>query len=133
MENIDKPLTPKDLEDAAAPAKSPSEIAERIAEKLLSAKSELLTDETFLANITYQALKGPSTFPREDAKQAGGVQVKIKKHSLKGRTNKIKVMLWLSDSEVEQLTAYRDERGDRTVADLVNEVVCRALAALRAL
>ena len=133
MEKLDNPITPKDLEDAAAPAKSPSEIAERIAEKLLSAKSELLTDETFLAIITQQALKVPSTFPLEDAKQAGGVQVKSKKHSLKGRTNKSKGMLWLSDSEVEQLTAFRDERGDRTVAALVNEIVCRSLAALRAL
>ena len=125
-----KPVSPSDLEDADSPPASALDYVERVADDLRRSKGELLSDEEVMGELLRQTVDGPSTFPSEGG---GGMARLIRSHSLKGRTNKIKVFLWLSDNEMAQMTTYKDVRGDRTMNDMINELVCRALAALRSI
>ena len=52
---------------------------------------------------------------------------------MQGRTNHLKAHLYISDADLAQLNAYKELRGDRSANDIINELLCRALAALRAL
>ena len=131
MENLANPVTHWELESSGDAPPSIVEVAEVVMAKLDRVKSELIFDEEFLREIFLYAMSNESSFPREVGVE--GMPSKIKKMTLSGRTKKIKTVLWLSQTEMDQLVAYKTERGDRTVSDLINELLCKALAAMRAL
>ena len=124
-----KPIDKKDLEHSGTEPESVDDVVDQLADKLENAKAEMLTDPEFLSGMLRQAVAG-SSFPTESK---GGVEEKERKHNLAGRTKRIKIYLFLSETESDQLNAYKKQRGDRSVSDLVNEMLCRALAALRIL
>tara|TARA_R100000306_G_C4370321_1_gene139651 strand:- start:491 stop:892 length:402 start_codon:yes stop_codon:yes gene_type:complete len=124
-----KPVSKKELEHSGAPPESVTDVLEQLVDKLESSKAEMLTDPEFLSGLLRQTVDG-SSFPTEGN---SGVGEKIRKHNLAGRHKKVKAYLFLSETEYSQLDAYRKQRGDRSISDLVNELLCRALAALRTL
>ena len=124
-----KPINKKDLEQSGTEPESVDDVVDQLADKLHSAKAEMLTDPEFLSGMLRQAVAG-SSFPTEGN---SGVGEKIRKHNLAGRHKRQKIYLFLSETELDQLNSYRKQRGDRSVSDLVNEMLCRALAALRIL
>ena len=124
-----RPTNKKDLEHSGTEPESVDEVVDQLADRLHSTKAEMLTDPEFLAGMLRQAVAG-SSFPTEGM---GGVQEKERKHSLAGRTKRIKLYVFLSETEFDQLTSYKKQRGDRSTSDLINEMLCRALAALRIL
>jgi hypothetical protein len=128
MTNGRKPITHGELEDSGELPSSPTDVAERIADDILSAKADLLTDREFLGNIFRHAISGSSSFPRE---AGGGMEKKISRHAMKGRTEHVKVHLYLSESELRMLRSFVTQRGDRNESDLVNEIVCKALSSMR--
>jgi hypothetical protein len=124
-----KPVSPRDLEEGSPPSDTLG-LAERVTNKVRSAKADLLLDPDFAGELLRQTIEGPSNFPHDTGAGMGAL---IKRHSMQGRTNHMKVHLYVSDADLAQLTAYKELRGDRAVNDIINELLCRALAALRTL
>lgn len=131
--NEKKPSTYRELSDPSSPPKSSVEAAERIVASLESRKGDILSDPKFLENIMRHAVDHPDEFNREIVGEPSASTRKVERHSLTGRTNKTKVVLWLSDVEAEQLRSLVKHRGDRSFSDLINHVICIALGALRSI
>ena len=131
--NEKKPSTYRDLSDPSSPPKNSREAVERIVASLESRKGDFLSDQKFLENIVRHATEHPDEFNREIAGEPSASTRKVERHSLKGRTNKVKVVLWLSDAELEQLQSLVKHRGDRSASDLFNHVACTLLGALRSI
>lgn len=129
MDSDKRPVKISELEHSGEMPDNISDLAEQITSALNRAKGELLDDEKFMGEMLMQALKTPMAARESKA----GVANKERRYAVVGRTEKKKLWLLLSQTEAQQLEAYRAERGDRTVSDLINEMVVRALAALRAL
>ena len=126
-----KPVLYKELATSASPPPSTRAAVERLAASIESSKGELLNDQKFLHNLIKKCTEDPDSFTREKKGEASAAEKKIKRHSLKGRTNKEKLVLYFSDEEMKQLWSLVEHRGDRSPSDLVNQLVCTALATLR--
>jgi hypothetical protein len=126
-----KPVLYRELAQSSSPPSSPVETAERLVASIKDTKGDILTDEKFLKNLITKCIENPDLFVREKKGEVSGATKKIERHSLKGRTNKTKVILYLSDEEVEQLKSLVSHRGDRSPSDLINQLLCTALATLR--
>ena len=131
--NNKKPSTYRELSDPSSPPSSSIEAAERIMASLESQKGDMLSDQKFLENILRHVVDSPDEFNREIQGEPSASTRKVERHSLAGRTNKTKVVLWLSDVESEQLQSLVIHRGDRSPSDLINQLVCLALGALRSI
>lgn len=129
--NTKKPVKYKELSNASSPPQSPIAAVERLAASIEETKGDLLNDQRFINNLIKKCVEEPDSFTREIKGEVSGAERKIKRHSLKGRTNKTKMILFLSDEEVAQLDSLVEHRGDRSPSDLVNQLVCTALATLR--
>ena len=90
-----------------------------------------MEDEKFLKALLARCVENPDQFNREKKGEVSGAERKVERHTLKGRTNKTKLILYLSDLEVEQKNSLVKRRGDRSPSDLVNQLLCTALASLR--
>ncbi|MEK9698333.1 MAG: hypothetical protein VW270_21365 [Candidatus Poseidoniales archaeon] len=126
-----KPVLYRELASTSSPPASPREAVERLVADIEKTKGDILTDQKFLKNLISKCLEHPDVFVRERKGEVSAAERKIKRHSLKGRTNKVKFNCYLSDEEVEQLQSLVEHRGDRSPSDLVNQVICTALATLR--
>lgn len=131
--NEKKPCTYRDLSDADSPPKSSAEAVKRLVDSLESHKGDMLSDPKFLENILRHVVDNPDEFNREIKGEVSAASRKVERHSLRGRTNKTKIVLWLSDVEHEQLQSLVKHRGDRSPSDLINHAICVALGALRKL
>ena len=129
MDSDKRPVKISELEHSGEMPDNISDLADQITSALNRSKGELLEDEKFMGEMLMQALKHPMA-ARESK---SGVAGKERLYAIVGRTEKKKLWLLLSQTESQQLDTYRAERGDRTVSDLINEMVGRALAELRAL
>lgn len=129
--NKKKPVQYKELVSSASPPTSPRAAVERLAASIEESKGQLLEDQKFLKNLMQRCVENPDSFTREKKGEVSGAEQKISRHSLKGRTNKTKLILYLSDQEVDQLKSLVSHRGDRSPSDLVNQLLCTALATLR--
>ncbi len=129
--NKKKPVSFKEIANASSPPPSPREAVERLAASIEQTKGDLLEDQKFLKNLIGRCVENPDSFVREKKGEASGAEKKISRHSLKGRTNKTKLIIYLSNEEVEQLNSLVTHRGDRGPSDLVNQLICTALATLR--
>lgn len=126
-----KPVSFRELASASSPPPSPMAAVERLTASIEQTKGDLLNDQKFLKNLISKCIDDPNSFVRERKGEVSGAERKIERHSLKGRTNKTKLILWLSDEEVKQLDSLVTQRGDRGPSDLVNQMICTALAMLR--
>ena len=70
---------------------------------------------------------------REVKGEVSAAEMKEKRHTLQGKTNKMKMIIFLSDVEAEQLKSLVSQRGDRSPSDLINQVVCTILGAMRSI
>ena len=131
--NNKKPSTYRELSDPCSPPSSSVEAAERIMASLETQKGGMLSDQKFLENILRHVVDNPDGFNREVQGEPSASARKVERHSLAGRTNKSKVILWLSDVEKEQLESLVKHRGDRSPSDLINHLLCLALGALRSI
>ena len=129
MDSDKRPVKISELEHTGEMPDNISDLADQITGALNRSKGELLGDEKFMGEMLMQAIKHPMAAREAKA----GVANKERRYAIVGRTEKKKLWLLLSQTESQQLDTYRAERGDRTVSDLINEMVVRALAALRAL
>lgn len=129
--NTKKPVRYKELANASSPPQSPIAAVERLAASIEEIKGDLLDDQKFINNLIKKCIEEPDSFTREVKGEVSGAEKKIKRHSLKGRTNKTKFVCYFSDEEMKQLWSLVEHRGDRSPSDLVNQLVCTALATLR--
>jgi len=128
---VSKPVTHNDLEDSGEETLSPADAVVRLSQGLVEAKASLMADDRFIGNLFRQIVSNEQTnFPHEGTK---GVENLIYRHSLKGRTKKVRINIYLSEQEWHELNELRKERRNRSIGDFVNELICRALAAIRAL
>lgn len=128
-----KPVLYRELASTSSPPASPREAVERLVAGIEEIKGDMLTDQKFLKNLISKCIEHPDVFVRERKGEPSAAERKVERHSLKGRTNKTKLILYLSDEEVEQLNSLVTHRGDRSPSDLVNQLLCTALATLRIL
>ena len=126
-----KPIGYKELTVSSSPPPTPVEAVERLAASIEETKGELLEDQKFLKNLLQKCVENPDSFVREKKGEVSDAEKKIKRHSLKGRTNKLKLVCYFSDEEMKQLWSLVEHRGDRSPSDMVNQIVCTGLAALR--
>jgi hypothetical protein len=126
-----KPISYRELTSASSPPPSPRAAVERLAASIEETKGDILTDQKFLKNLVDKCVEKPDSFVRERKGEVSGAEKKIQRHSLKGRTNKTKFVCYFSDEEMKQLWSLVEHRGDRSPSDLVNQLVCTALATLR--
>tara|TARA_R100000315_G_C5211808_1_gene125899 strand:- start:45 stop:443 length:399 start_codon:yes stop_codon:yes gene_type:complete len=126
-----KPVSFREIANTVSPPPSPRAAVERLAASIEETKGELMEDEQFLKTLLGKCVENPDQFVREQKGEVSGSTKKIERHSLKGRTNKTKLILYLSDIELEQLNSLVKHRGDRGPSDLVNQLLCTALASLR--
>tara|TARA_R110000751_G_scaffold246434_3_gene346393 strand:- start:1526 stop:1942 length:417 start_codon:yes stop_codon:yes gene_type:complete len=126
-----KPVSYKDITSTPIQAATPREAAELLASNIEEIKGEVLEDEKFIKNLLHQCISFPDQFNREKKGETSAAERKVERHTLKGRTNKVKVVLYMSDTEVEQLNSLVKHRGDRGPSDLVNQLLCTAMSALR--
>tara|TARA_R110000850_G_scaffold12465_2_gene41843 strand:- start:1156 stop:1554 length:399 start_codon:yes stop_codon:yes gene_type:complete len=126
-----KPVSFGDIADPSAPPKTASDAAERLHASLEKVKGSMFDDETFVENILRKCVDSPGSFVRERSGEVSGAEKKIERHTLQGRTNKTKLIVYLSDTELAQLDSLVKQRGDRGKSDLVNQVLCTGLGALR--
>ena len=128
-----KPIVYNELTKANPQPPTPVEAVERLTANIEETKGELLLDQKFLKNLIIQSIENPDSFVREKKGESSAAEKKIKRHSLKGRTNKLKIITYHSDEEMEQMWSLVEHRGDRSPSDMWNQVICTALAALRML
>ena len=126
-----KPILYRELTDANSPPPSPRAAVERLTAGIEGTKGDILTDQKFLKNLIDKCIESPDSFVRERKGEVSGAEKKIKRHSLKGRTNKLKLVCYFSDEEMKQLWSLVEHRGDRSPSDMVNQIICTGLAALR--
>jgi len=126
-----KPVSYKELASSTSPPPSARAAVERLTAGIEESKGEFLNDQKFVHNLIKKCVDNPDFFTREKKGEVSGAEKKIKRHSLKGRTNKTKLILYFSDEEMKQLWSLVEHRGDRSPSDLVNQLVCTALATLR--
>lgn len=131
--NNKKPSTYRDLSDSGSGPSSTAGAVQAVMDSLEQKKGDMLSDSKFLENILRQCLDNPDGFEREKIGEPSASVKKVERHSLRGRTNKTKFIIWLSDIEKEQLESLVRHRGDRSPSDLVNQMVCLALGALRSI
>ena len=127
IEKMKKPIKPNSLCETDAPVQTISRAVEKLVDRADAERADLLLDDDFLEGVLKQLLDD-SPFPRVDGEGFGEWE---KKSHLEGRTKKIKAILFLSDSEFEQVRAIARARGSRSHYDLINELVVRVLAAAR--
>jgi hypothetical protein len=130
---LKKPATYRDLTDPASPPSTGSEAIERLHKSMEEAKGDMVVDPEFAANLLRKVLDNPDVFVREQKGETSGSIRKIERHTLRGRTNKVKALIYLSDAELEQLESYIKLRGDRGPSDILNQLLCTALGSLRSL
>jgi hypothetical protein len=130
---LTKPLTFDEAEDPSSPPTSFMDVLERLESSILIQKATLLEDEDFAGNVLRHVIDNPLGFISEKKGSVSGIERKVERHRLRGRTNKVKVLLYLSDAEVAQINSYVKHRGDRGPSDLVNQLLATALGALRAI
>ena len=94
--NKKKPVSFKEIANASSPPPSPREAVERLAASIEQTKGDLLEDQKFLKNLIGRCVENPDSFVREKKGEASGAEKKISRHSLKGRTNKTKLIIYLS-------------------------------------
>jgi hypothetical protein len=126
-EKMKKPVKPNSLCEADAPAQTISRAVEKLVDRADAERADLLLDDDFLEGVLKQLLED-SPFPRLDGEGFGDWE---KKNHLEGRTKKVKTIIFLSESEMEQVRAIARARGSRSHYDLINELVVRVLAAAR--
>ena len=126
-----KPVSFREIANTTSPPPTPRAAVERLAASIEQTKGELMEDEKFLKALLARCVENPDQFNREKKGEVSGAERKVERHTLKGRTNKTKLILYLSDLEVEQLNSLVKHRGDRSPSDLVNQLLCTALASLR--
>jgi hypothetical protein len=129
--NNKKPVLFREIASASSPPPSPMEAVERLTASIEQTKGDLLEDQKFLKNLISRCVENPDSFVREKKGEVSGAEKKIKRHSLKGRTKKTKLIVYLSEEESQQLDSLVTHRGDRGPSDLVNQLICTALATLR--
>ena len=93
-----KPVSPRDLEEGAPPSDTLG-LAERVTDKVRSAKADLLLDPDFAGELLRQTIEGPSNFPHDTGAGMGSL---IKRHSMQGRTNHLKAHLYISDARATE-------------------------------
>lgn len=128
-----KPVLYRELASSSSPPASPREAVERLVAGIEGIKGDILTDQKFLKNLINKCVEHPDVFVREKKGEPSAAEKKIERHSLKGRTNKTKFVCYFSDEEMKQLWSLVEHRGDRSPSDLVNQLLCTALATLRIL
>ena len=128
-----EPLSFKELGQSDTQPSDATEAAKRLHESMEAKKGEILGDQEFLENLLRQCVDAPDAFVREVKGETSGAEKKVHRHSLRGRTNKTKLIVFLSDVEKEQLDSLVRHRGDRGPSDLVNQLLCTALGALRSI
>jgi hypothetical protein len=101
--NNKKPVSFREIASASSSPPSPMEAVERLTASIEQTKGILLEDQKFLKNLLSKCVENPDAFVREKSGESSGAEKKIKRHSLKGRTNKVKLIVYLSDEEVTQL------------------------------
>ena len=126
-----KPILYRELAETSSPPATPREAVERLVASIEGTKGDILTDQKFLKNLITKCIEKPDAFVREKKGEVSAAEKKIDRHSLKGRKNKTKLVLYLSDQELEQLNSLVSHRGYRSPSDLVNQLLCTALATLR--
>lgn len=126
-----KPVSYRELATSSSPPPSPRAAVERLTASIEASKGELMEDQKFLNNLIKKCTEEPGSFTREIKGEVSAAEKKVKRHSLKGRTNKTKLICYFSDEEMKQLWSLVEHRGDRSPSDLVNQLVCTALATLR--
>ena len=126
-----KPIKYSELTKVNSQQPTPVEAVERLTVSIEETKGELLEDQKFLKNLITKCLDNPDSFVRERNGEPSAAEKKIKRHSLKGRTNKLKITGYFSDEEMKQMWSLCEHRGDRSPSDMWNQVICTALAALR--
>jgi hypothetical protein len=128
-----EPLSFEELGQSDTQPSDAAEAAKRLHASMESKKGELLDDEQFLENLLRRCVDAPDAFVREIKGETSGAEKKIERHSLRGRTNKTKFIVYLSDVESEQLDSLVRHRGDRGPSDLINQLLCTVLKALRSI
>ena len=128
-----EPLSFKELGQSDTQPSDATEAAKRLHESMEASKGELLDDQQFLEGLLRQCVDAPDAFVRELRGETSGAEKKIERHSLRGRTNKTKFIVYLSDVEKEQLDSLVRHRNDRGPSDLINQLLCTALKALRSI
>ena len=126
-----KPISYKDITECTSPPPSPVEAVERIAASINQSKGKMLDDQKFLKNLVKKCVENPDSFVRERKGEASAAEKKVERHSLKGRTNKLKLTCYFSDEEMKQMWSLVEHRGDRSPSDMWNQMICTALATLR--
>tara|TARA_R110000744_G_scaffold315267_1_gene422171 strand:+ start:150 stop:548 length:399 start_codon:yes stop_codon:yes gene_type:complete len=129
--NNKRPITFREISSVSSPPPTPRAAVERLAASIEQTKGDLLEDQKFLKNLISRCVESPDSFARERKGEVSGAEKKIERHSLKGRTNKTKLIIYLSEEETKQLASLVNHRGDRGPSDLVNQLICTALATLR--
>lgn len=128
-----KPVSYKDLAMSSSPPHTPMEAVERITANIEQLKGELMEDQKFLYGLIKNAVENPDSFVREKKGEPSAAEKKEKRHSLKGRTNKIKFTCYFSDKQMKQLWSLVEHRGDRSPSDMVNQILCTGLVAMETL
>ena len=133
MMNEKKPVSHSELSCTGDPPRNAMQEIERIHASIETTKGELVLDPKFLENITRKVISDPGSFVREVKGEVSAAEMKEKRHTLQGKTNKMKMIIFLSDVEAEQLKSLVSQRGDRSPSDLINQVVCTILGAMRSI
>ena len=128
-----EPLSFEELGQSDTQPADASEAAKRLHASMEAKKGELLDDQQFLEGLLRQCVDAPDAFVREVKGETSGAEKKVERHSLRGRTNKTKFIVYLSDVEKEQLDSLVRHRNDRGPSDLINQLLCTALKALRSI
>lgn len=131
-----KTKEPLSFQQLGEPENSPSDAidaAKKLHESMESKKGEILLDQEFLENLLRNCIEAPDAFVREISGETSAAERKVERHSLKGRTEKVKLIVYLSSVEKEQLDSLVRHRGDRGPSDTINQMICTALKALRSI
>jgi hypothetical protein len=125
-----KPVSKEDL--AACQGEGVTSIdqaTELVTHGLERAKAHLFTDEEFLSKVFRHCMDSPELVVRE-IKEVAEKETQL---LIRGRTNKLKLIVFLSDAELEQWNSIKKLRGDRTLNDSAQAFIVLGLASLRAI
>ena len=126
-----KPISFEELGESDDKPADAVEASKRLHESMESSRAELLDDQEFAANLLAQCIDAPDAFVREIKGETSAADRKVERHSLRGRTVKLKLVIYVSPDQHEQLKSVARLRGDRGPSDTVNQLVCTALKGMR--
>lgn len=128
-----EPISFEELGESDSQPADAVEAAKRLHESLESSRAGLLDDQEFAANLLAQCIDSPDTFVREIKGETSAAERKVERHSLRGRTVKLKLVIYVSPEQHDQLKSISRLRGDRGPSDTVNQFVCTALKGMRSI